>query len=253
MELLDGGTLARRRAQMSPEAACAAGLAVAAALSCAHARGVLHRDVKPDNVLFDASGVLKVTDFGVAEIVEGSAATASVVAGTPAYMAPEQILGGRLGPAADVYALGVVLYQLLAGAPPFDPALPTQALWRRHLHTAPAPPAGVPAPVAAVVLHALAKDPAARPPSAHAFAVDLARDAARAHGPGWAARSGLVLHLDDDVRDAAESPPTPALAPALGTPPPPAGVGAGAGPRSPGEAGGPPPYQTAGVWLPGPI
>jgi hypothetical protein len=223
MELLGGGTLTRRLVGMAPEGACAAALAVAAALSCAHAQGVLHRDVKPDNMLFDAAGLLKVTDFGTAKIVEGSAATASGVVGTPAYMAPEQITGGRLGPATDVYALGVVLYQLLAGVLPFDPALPVRELWHHHLHITPTPPADVPAPVARVVLGALAKDPAARPPSARAFAGDLAAAAARAYGPGWVSRSGLVLHLDDDVRDAADSLPTPTLlAPGPGAPPPPA-------------------------------
>jgi TRAP transporter TAXI family solute receptor len=108
-----------------------------------------------------------------------------------------------LGSATDLYALGVVLYELLAGAPLFDPTLPTHALWQHHLHTIPAPPAGVPAPVAEVVLRALAKDPAARQPSAHAFALDLAAAAARAYGPDWADRSRIRLHLGDDVRKAA--------------------------------------------------
>ncbi|EIV96290.1 WD40 repeat domain-containing serine/threonine protein kinase [Frankia sp. QA3] len=204
MELLGGGTLARR-GPMAPETACAAGLAVAAALSSAHAQGVLHRDVKPGNVLFDSAGLLKVTDFGIAKIVEGAAGTASVAGlGTPAYMAPEQIQGGRLGPATDVYALGVLLHRLLTGAPPFDPTLPVQALWQHHLTTVPAPPAGVPAPVTAVILAALAKNPAARPPSALAFAVELAAAAAASYGPRWTARCGLVLFLDDDVRAAAD-------------------------------------------------
>ncbi len=102
MEFPGGGTLTRQAAGMAPGAACAAGLAIATALSYAHARGVLHRDVKPDNVLFDAAGLLEVTDFGLAKIVEGSAATASRVVGTPPYMAPEQITGTRLGPATDL-------------------------------------------------------------------------------------------------------------------------------------------------------
>ncbi|MCM3922522.1 serine/threonine protein kinase, partial [Frankia sp. AiPs1] len=219
MELLGGGTLAGRAA-MAPGTACAAGLAVAAALSAAHAQGVLHRDIKPGNVLVDSAALLKVTDFGIAKIVEGAAGTASVAGlGTPAYMAPEQIQGGRLGPATDLYALGVLLHQLLTGAPPFDPTLPVQALWQHHLTTVPAPPAGVPAPVAAVILAALAKDPAARPASAHAFAVELAAAAAVAYGPRWTTRSGLVLFLDDDVRAAADG-NRPALADAYPTVPP---------------------------------
>ncbi len=103
MELLGGGTLTRRRAGMSAEAACAVGLAVglavAAALSCAHSPGVLHRDIKTDNMLGDTAGLLKVTDFGIAKILTGLAATASAIIGTPMSMAPEQITAGRLGPA----------------------------------------------------------------------------------------------------------------------------------------------------------
>ncbi|WP_035742579.1 serine/threonine-protein kinase, partial [Parafrankia elaeagni] len=123
MELLAGGTLTRRRAGMGPQQACAVGLAVAAALEHAHGRGVLHRDIKADNILFAADGTPKVGDFGIAKLFDGSA-TASQVAGTPMYMAPEQIQGGRLTAATDLYALGVVLYRLLTGSPPFDPTLP---------------------------------------------------------------------------------------------------------------------------------
>ncbi len=205
MELLGGGTLTRRRAGMSHETACAVGLAVAAALGCAHQRGVLHRDIKPDNILFDTTGLLKVTDFGIAKLVEGSATTASAVIGTPRYMAPEQLLAGRLGPATDLYALGVMLYELLSGALPFDPALPPTVLAQHHLYTVPSPPAGVPAPVAAVIMRALAKDPAARQPSAHAFALELAR-AAAVYGPGWTARAGIGLRLDDDLHAAVQQP-----------------------------------------------
>ncbi|WP_018504986.1 protein kinase domain-containing protein [Parafrankia discariae] len=208
MEMLAGGTLARRRTGMRPEGACAVGLAVAAALTHAHGQGVLHRDIKTDNMLFDTAGLLKVTDFGIAKIMEGSAVTASAVVGTPPYMAPEQILEGRLGPATDLYALATVLYMLLTGAPPFDPKLPLHALWQHHLETVPAPPAGVPTPVAAVIMRNLAKDPAARHPSARAFALHLAGAAADSYGPGWTSRSGVVLRLDDDIRAATDRPAT---------------------------------------------
>ncbi|WP_239405454.1 protein kinase [Frankia sp. Cj3] len=204
MELLGGGTLTRRRAGIPPEGACAVGLAVAAALTCAHAQGVLHRDIKPDNILFDTGGLLKVTDFGIAKIFDGSAATASMLIGTPKYMAPEQLVGGRLGPPTDLYALGVLLYELLVGTPLFDPALSSHALGYHHLYSPPPPLVGVPAPVAEAVLRALAKDPAARQPSAHAFALDLAAAAARGYGPRWTARAGIGLRLADDVRDAAD-------------------------------------------------
>nr|WP_308128277.1 protein kinase [Frankia sp. CiP3] len=179
----------------------------------------MHRDIKPDNILFDDAGLVKVTDFGIAKIVAGSAAAASAVVGTPRYMAPEQRnAGGQLGPATDVYALGIVLYQLLTGVPPFDPRPSAGSLSPPHLGTVPPAPAGVsagvPAPIANVIMRALAADPKARHRSAHAFALDLARAAATAYGPGWTARSGIRLRLDDDIRAAADQlsvaiPPAP--------------------------------------------
>ncbi|WP_239396177.1 serine/threonine-protein kinase, partial [Frankia sp. CiP3] len=252
MELLGGGTLTRRRTGMSAETACAVGLAVAAALSCAHGRGVLHRDIKPDNILFDTAGLLKVTDFGIAKIVEGSATTASAVIGTPRYMAPEQILGGRLSPATDLYALGVLLYELLSGTPPFDPALPAPALVHHHLNVLPSPPVGVPAPVADLVMRTLAKDPAARPQSAHAFALDLARAAAVVYGPGWTVRAGIGLRLDDNIRTAAETLSTPTRrAVDSGALPTRRAVDSGALPARPVVDSGEPPTRLAGNQSPG--
>ncbi len=209
MELLAGGTLTRRRGGMPPEGACSVGLAVAEALSCAHDQGVLHRDIKSDNMMFDGHDLLKVTDFGISKIFEGTAVSASAVVGTPKYMAPEQITGGRLGPATDIYALGVVLYELLAGVPPFDPKLPPLALYHHHLSTTPPPPAGIPVPVTNVVMRALAKNPAERHPSTRAFALDLAQAAAHGYGPRWTSRSGIVVRLRDEVREAAERTPAP--------------------------------------------
>ncbi|MCK9904751.1 protein kinase [Frankia sp. Cpl3] len=220
MEMLSGGTLTRRQTNMSPQGACAVGLTVAAALSCAHSSGVLHRDIKPDNILFDSAGLLKVVDFGIAKLLDREAATASAVIGTPLFMAPEQIMRGRLGPATDLYALGVMLYLLLAGAAPLDPTTPTQMPWRNSSHDIP-PPAGVPESVAKVILRALAEVPEDRPPSAHAFAIDLARAAASAYGPGWIASSGISPRLNDDVRAAAEPPAASTRRPA----PPPTGSG----------------------------
>ncbi|WP_018640004.1 WD40 repeat domain-containing serine/threonine protein kinase [Parafrankia elaeagni] len=206
MELLPGGTLSRRWQGMSGEQACAVGLAVAVALEHTHARGVLHRDIKADNILFAADGTVKVSDFGIAKLFDGTAATASGRAGTPMYMAPEQIEGGRLGPATDLYALGVVLYRLLTGTAPFDPNQSVQTLWRQHLTEPPPPMVGVPPLVASVVRRALAKDPAHRHPDAAGFAVDLAEAATDSYGPGWTSRAGLPLHLDETVRRAADHP-----------------------------------------------
>jgi len=191
MELLAGGTLTRQYAGgMAGEAACAVAVEVAEALAYAHSRGVLHRDLKPSNLLFSAAGILKVTDFGIAKLFQGADASASAPVGTPGYMAPEQITGQRLSPAADLYSLGAVLYELLSGAPPFSRAQSVFQLYQEHLYRPPPTPAGVPEPVAGVVLRALAKDPAARQPDAQAFAADLARAAADAYGPGPAAWPG---------------------------------------------------------------
>ncbi|WP_322762802.1 serine/threonine-protein kinase, partial [Frankia sp. Cr2] len=264
MELLGGGTLSRRRTGISPEGACAVGLAAAAALTCAHNQGVLHRDIKPDNIMFDAGDLLKVTDFGIAKIFDGSAATASMLIGTPKYMAPEQLVGGRLGPPTDLYALGVLLYELLVGAPLFDPGLPSHALGYQHLYAPPPPLVGVPAPVAEVVLRTLAKDPAVRQPSAHAFALDLAHAAGSVYGPRWTARAGIGVRLDDDVREAADRSPQfnrqpPAPAPRPPAPPtaikpsspwtvsPPSSSPAGSTPRPPN-----PGYQNAPGYPPNP-
>jgi serine/threonine protein kinase len=225
MELLAGGTLTDRQADIGLEQACAVGLAVAGALAHAHDHGVLHRDIKPSNILFAADGTPKVSDFGLAKLLDESAATASRMVGTPLYMAPEQIQGGRLGPATDLYALGMVLYRLLAGRPPFDPKMPAPALWYQQVTQPPPPMTGVDPRIAAVVLRALAKSPADRHPDATAFALDLARAAVQALGPGWTARAGFPLHLDDAVRRAADdsldrSASQPSTSPFVGISPP---------------------------------
>ncbi|MCK9921504.1 protein kinase [Frankia sp. AgPm24] len=214
MELLAGGTLAHSRAGLTAPEIAAVGLAVAAALQHAHTRGVLHRDIKTDNIMFAADGAVKVTDFGIAKIFEGVAATASSVSGTPMYMAPEQIRRGRIGPATDQYALGVLLYHLLTGRPPFDPLQSVEALWEQHLHDPPPPLTGVPTPIAGVVLRALAKDPTRRHRDADTFARALARAATLSHGPGWTDRVRLVLHLSPGIRAALQdASPAPAQAP----------------------------------------
>ncbi|WP_250291812.1 serine/threonine-protein kinase, partial [Frankia sp. CiP1_Cm_nod1] len=207
MELLAGGTLTRRRRALSAEDACAAGLAIAEALECAHTRSVLHRDIKPDNVLFSGNGLLKVTDFSIAKIFNATTVATNTIIGTPRYMAPEQLGGDRLSPATDLYALGIVLYEMLADAPPFGPDLSLMALIRQKTADRPTPPpAGVPEPVAETLMRALQREPALRHPSARAFALDLARAAALAYGPRWTSRCEIGLHVADDVREAARYP-----------------------------------------------
>lgn len=160
---------------------CRAVLEAAEGLGHAHARGVIHRDVKPDNLLLDRYGRVRVTDFGVAAARGLARMTGTgVMIGTPLYMAPEQFGGRRheLSPAADVWSLGVVLYEALTGTPPFGGATLTElaAAIARGTPTAPrALDKSIPGELEAVCLQALRLDPAERYPDAEAFARDLAR------------------------------------------------------------------------------
>ncbi|MBL7495329.1 protein kinase [Frankia sp. CNm7] len=204
MEQLTGGSLRSRVAGgLDPRASVAVGLAAATALATAHQIGVLHRDVKPDNLLFGADGVPRVTDFGIAKIVETTAVTATGLVGTPRYMAPEQIEGTRLGPGTDIYALGVVLYELLTGRPVFPRGLAVPALLHHHLAVAPQPMPEVPAPLAAAVLAMLAKSPADRPATAHELALRLAAAATSVFGLGWLTHAAVPVRLPEDVLTAA--------------------------------------------------
>ena len=153
---------------------------VASALAHAHAADVVHRDIKPENILLEDDGV-RVADFGIARALDqagGERLTATGFAlGTPAYMSPEQGLGGSLDGRADVYALGCVLYEMLAGEPPFTGAT-AQAILARHV-AASVPPLVTVRPevgreLERIVLRSLAKDPAGRFPSAAAFEAALA-------------------------------------------------------------------------------
>lgn len=208
MEMMAGGPLTRRQADMTPQQACAVGLSVSAALSHAHTQGVLHRDIKPDNVLFDADGVLKVADFGIAKLL-GRVASMNTVVGTPLFMAPEQRTGGRLGPSTDVYALGVMLHLLFADMASHAASSPVDNRGDRGAPVLAQLPVltDVPVPVLRVIGRAMATARKDRPQTAREFAVDLAHAATAAYGPGWLARSGLPIRIDDDVRAAVEQRP----------------------------------------------
>ena len=206
MERLDGGSLRNRLAAgLSQPAACAIGLAAAAGLSAAHHKGVLHRDIKPDNLLFTDGALPKMTDFGIAKILERTATVTTGLIGTPKYMAPEQIAGERLSPATDIYSLGLLVYEMLAGRPPFPPSLTVPALLHHHLNVPPAPLVEVASPLADVVWRALEKDPGRRPATAEIFARELAAAAADGLGPGWLPASHVPVMLDDEVRALAGS------------------------------------------------
>jgi WD40 repeat protein len=218
LEFCAGGSLEKRlRGTPLPAGEAAQVVAVLArAMQAAHDRGVIHRDLKPANVLLTEDGTPKVTDFGLAKRLDDAGQTASgVIMGTPSYMAPEQARGAvkELGPAADVYALGAILYECLTGRPPFRAAtLPDTLL--QVVSEEPVPPrrlnARVPADLETVCLKCLQKEPARRYASAAALAEDLERFqagepiVAKAVGPlerlaKWARRRPAVAGLSAAV------------------------------------------------------
>ncbi len=175
-ELVDGESLADRlrAGPIPPDEAADIAEQLAGALAHAHARRVVHRDVKPANVLITADGRIKVGDFGVARLAEGSSEGGGTVAGTPRYMAPEQARGAGTSPSTDVYGVGVVLYEMLAGRPPFQGSMVELAV--AHVQDSPPPlPPGTPLSLGAVVERALAKDPADRYADGEEMAAALAR------------------------------------------------------------------------------
>ncbi len=184
-------------------------------LAAAHRAGVVHRDVKPGNILIAPGGQVKVTDFGIAHAAGQAPVTGpGLVMGTAQYMAPERIAGGQGTPASDLYALGIVLQECLTGVPPFEGT--SADVMAAHLYLPPPPlPAGVPAEVDALVGRLTVKDPARRISDAG----ELAELAARLRGRGLAelaARTAPGFALGLDGGDAAGSRPGQARAGAAG-------------------------------------
>jgi serine/threonine-protein kinase len=184
---VDGTALDRLLAQSGPlplERALDVVLEVCVALSSAHSQGVIHRDLKPANVILEGGKKVIVVDFGMAKIVTGggTGTTAltvhNMVFGTPEYMAPEQARGDELDARCDVYATGVMLYELLTGSVPFTGATPLSVL-TAHMTMPPPPPSSknparrISPALEAVVLHAIAKDPADRYATAAEFATAI--------------------------------------------------------------------------------
>jgi len=145
-------------------------------LSFAHKRGIVHRDVKPANIRVDADGNARIMDFGVAHLASSEMTRSGVMIGTPSYMAPEQIVGGKVGPETDIFSVGAVLYELLTGSRPFAGG-PLQAVMYRVLSETPMPldvaAPGLPAKLNEIVMRALTKDPEKRYSSALTMANDL--------------------------------------------------------------------------------
>ncbi len=240
MEHLSGGTLWTRMkaGDLDDRFAVATTLAAAAGLEYAQRRGVLHRDIKPENLMFSGDGVLKVTDFGIAKVVGGGmsmATKAGYALGTPAYMSPEQAQGIELGPATDVYALGTVLFEMLAGRLPYPtPTDPVVSLYQ-HVHEDPQrlaelAPAIHPA-ICEVTDRAIARSLDERWATPEDFKVALATAAETAWGARWASAPSLPLReltaMPPASGGAASTilgvPPAPPVPPEPGTPNPAAG------------------------------
>ncbi|MGH3906677.1 MAG: Stk1 family PASTA domain-containing Ser/Thr kinase [Pseudonocardiaceae bacterium] len=176
MELVDGATLRdllREHGTLPVPLALSVADLVLSALAAAHQEGLVHRDVKPENVLIGPGGVVKVADFGlVRAAAEAGSSTGEVILGTVAYLSPEQVATGNADPRSDVYAAGVLLFEMLTGAPPYTGETALSVAYRHVNDDVPAPGtvgAALPAPLDDLVVRATRRDPAARPADASAF------------------------------------------------------------------------------------
>jgi serine/threonine-protein kinase len=181
MELVDGQTLkdiVRERGPLPPHIAVGLTEQILGALGYAHRRGIVHRDVKPQNVILDPEGQAKVADFGIAQAGHSQMTQTGAIVGTVQYLSPEQANGLPVDPRSDLYSAGIVLYELLTGRVPFDGEAPV-AIALKHVNELPVPPGqlrpGIPPAVEAVVLRALEKDPARRFQTAEEFIAALER------------------------------------------------------------------------------
>ena len=218
MEYLPGGTLKdriMRKGALSPRTAAAVVLQIAEALRVAHERGVIHRDIKPHNILITESGDVKVTDFGIARAASSSTMTRTgSILGTAHYISPEQAMGEPVGPASDLYSLGVVLYEMLTGELPYDADTPLGIAMKHvngHLRQPNEIDPSIPAGINAITVRLLSKDPADRYTSDTELIEDLERAAAGLEPAN--ATTAMITR------------PMPATAPTtrVGPPPPPYG------------------------------
>ncbi|MBI3981939.1 MAG: protein kinase [Gemmatimonadetes bacterium] len=222
-----------------------------AALGHAHRNGVVHRDVKPGNIMLDQDGWLIMTDFGIAKVAQAEALTMTGgMVGTPAYMSPEQCQGGEVTGAADQYSLGIVAFEMLTGRPPFASATMVNMIYD-HCHTAPPPVhefrADCPPELAAAVMHMIAKDPADRFPTIEeaVAAVGVAsetHDAVRTRILTLVQSAGTAKLLDKF-----RTPASPVPHPRTPRPAPTSGARSAARPFPPTTPSTPAPYASAAV------
>ena len=181
MEYVDGedlSSLLRRIGRLPQDKALEIARQICAGIAAAHDQGIVHRDLKPANIMLDGRGRARVMDFGVAGVAENLNAQGDIIAGTPAYMAPEQLSGQQVTSRSDIYALGLVLYELFTGKPTWaDKATSLGELRRLHDSSQPASPSSIVGDldplVERVIMRCLARDPAERPATALAIAAAL--------------------------------------------------------------------------------
>ncbi|HZA60285.1 MAG TPA: protein kinase [Actinomycetota bacterium] len=215
MEYVEGPTLSevlRREGRLDPDRAAAIAAEVATALHSAHERGLVHRDVKPGNVMLDRDGRVKVVDFGIARAAADDTLTQTgLILGTASYLSPEQAQGLTVDARSDVYSLGCVLYEMLTGRPPFQGETPVSIAYKHVNERAVRPStlnADVPPHLDQAVMRALEKDPDARFATAEAFRQAIAGDIKGAATVPIAAAGG-----DTDVLPATSTTPTRTAAP----------------------------------------
>ncbi|HEY8739791.1 MAG TPA: serine/threonine-protein kinase, partial [Candidatus Dormibacteraeota bacterium] len=163
-------------------------------LGYAHGRGLVHRDIKPDNLLADREGVSKLVDFGQALVAAGPGAAGGVPAGSPAYMSPEMVTGGRVDLRTDIYSCGAMLFEFLTGRAPYTGDNPL-AVMRKHINDPVPDPrslnSNLPEGVGALVTRAMAKDPGERQRTAEQFLDELEAAAVAGYGEDWEQRSSI--------------------------------------------------------------
>ena len=220
MEHVAGGTLRDvvEQGPVAPARALALLEPVLRALAAAHAAGLVHRDVKPENVLLGDDGRVKVADFGLARAIETSTVTVTtgLLIGTVAYLAPEQVEHGRADTRTDVYAAGVLLFELLTGAPPYASDSPLSVAYRHVHEDVPTPGSlveGIPASLDELVVRATRRDPSARPVDAGAFLAELhavRADLGASSGGPVVRRTAPTLVVRREPQPPAPSPRAPA-------------------------------------------